>query len=365
MRYLSNYLFTIPLFGEFFRNNYASIKRGYFNLLRNSGIRKGPVVVHWLSTFRCNSNCIYCEASANENAGKELTAAQIMNVIDQLAAMKVKHFFITGGEPMMRADLFDVIQHAKSRGLTVGMITNSILYSKFRHQIRASEFQSIWTSVDGLNETHNRNRGYPNAYGIVLDAIRYYTELQIPLRVVNTMVHPGNYNELRQLFEELKTAGINRWRLALAIPVGRASDDTWALSRAQIENLFEFVTNARSSFDIELSEELGYLGCWDLKTKNSPFMCPSGLSFCVIMPDGHVLPCQVVYDNRYSEGNVLDTPFADIWKFGFEQFRHVELQGECRSCKHRSACSGGCWGRLITEGDCLRSVWDAERYGTI
>jgi len=286
-----------------------------------------------------------------------------MNVIDQLAALKVKHLFITGGEPLMRTDLFDVIQHAKRRELTVGMITNSILYSKFKRQIRESEFQSIWTSVDGVNETHNRNRGYAGAYEIVLDAIRYYTEAKIPLRVVNTMVHPGNYDELPDLFDQLKEAGINRWRLALAIPVGRARDDTWALAPKQIEDLFEFVVASRKSFDIELSEELGYLGCWDLATKNSPFICPSGLSFCVIMPDGHVLPCQVVYDNRYSEGNVLDTPFADIWRRGFKHFRHVKLQGACRECIHRRACSGGCWGQLITEGSCLRSIWDKENYG--
>ena len=117
-------------------------------------------------------------------------------------------------------------------------------------------------------------------------------------------------------------------------------------------------------FDIELSEELGYLGCRDLPTRNTPFICPSGLSFCVIMPDGHVLPCQVVYDNAYSEGNVRDRSFADIWEHGFQRFRKVELEGDCTSCRHRNACGGGCWARLANDsGSCLRGVWDPEHYG--
>jgi radical SAM protein with 4Fe4S-binding SPASM domain len=364
MPYLSTTAFRLPILGNIVQNNYVSLKRHYFNFLRISGLRPGPVVVHWLSTYRCNSNCVYCEASANESNRAELHTDQIKEVINQLATLKVRHFFISGGEPTLRKDLFEVIHHAQKRGLTTGMITNSLLFSKLKRELKAADFKSIWTSVDGLAETHNKNRGYPGAYQIVLDAIRYYTEIKIPLRVVNTMVHPGNYDELPQLYERLKEAGINRWRLALAIPVGRAVDNVWALTPEKIDRLFRFVAAERTHFDIELSEELGYLGCWDIETKNSPFICPSGLSFCVIMPDGHVLPCQVVYDNKYSEGNVLNTPFAQIWKSGFSDFRRTHLTGECTTCLHRRACNGGCWGRRVTEGGCLRSIWDTENYGT-
>ncbi|MBC8391159.1 MAG: radical SAM protein [Deltaproteobacteria bacterium] len=359
----SNYIQRIPVFGRIYKNNYFSWKRSYVNFLRNTGIRPGPIVVHWLTTYRCNSNCIYCEASSNEVDCEELTTEQIKAVLDGLGELEVKHLFITGGEPLLRKDLFDVLEYAKGRQITAGMITNSLLHEKFKHHIKEAGFKSIWTSVDGIEETHNTNRGYPDAYQITLDAIRYYSEINIPLRVVNTLVHPGNYGELPELFEALKEAGINRWRLALAIPVGRGKDDKWALSPEKIEETFRFVTKTRNDFDVELSEELGYLGCWDIKTKNSPFICPSGLTFCVIMPDGNVLPCQVVYDTKYSEGNVKDTSFNEIWKNGFKRFRDARLDGNCSTCIHRKACSGGCWGRMVTEGNCLRSIWDPNNYG--
>lgn len=359
----SNYIQKVPIFGKIYKNNYFVLKRSYINLLRKSGIRPGPLVVHWLATYRCNSNCVYCEASANEPKCEELKTEQIKKVISELGKLKVRRFFVTGGEPLMREDLFEVLDCAKQHGMSLGMITNSLLYAKFKKQIKNAAFQSIWTSVDGLASTHDKNRGHRNAYKITLDAIKYYEDIKIPLRVVNTVVHPANYDELPKLFEELKNAGMSRWRLVFVTPVGRGRQDDWALTSEQIKNVFQFVEEERKNFEIELSEELGYLGCWDTRTRNSPFFCPSGLTFCVIMPEGNILPCQVVYDSKYSEGNIKETSFQEIWKNGFKKFRKVMLEGKCASCPHKKACSGGCWGRIVTEGNCLRRIWDAENYG--
>lgn len=359
----SHYLQRLPIFGALYKRNYFAWKRSYLKLLRTTRLRPGPSVVHWLATYRCNAKCVYCEASANETRCNELSTPEIKSVLDQLGALKVKRFFVTGGEPLVRRDLFDVLDYAKKQGMTVSMITNSLLYERFSTEIEAAGFSSIWTSIDGLEETHDRNRGVPGGFKTALDAIRFYREARIPLRVVNTVVHPGNIVELPELLETLRGAGINRWRLALALPVGRASDDGWALSRKQIEELLDYVEEIRNSFDVELSEELGYLGCKDLTTRNTPFICPAGLNFCVIMPDGHVLPCQVVYDNRFSEGNVRERPFTEIWDHGFKQFRNAELHGVCASCIHRKACSGGCWGRIVAGGGCLRCIWDPVNYG--
>lgn len=359
----SNYIQKVPIFGKIYTNNYFILKRSYINFLRKSGIQPGPLVVHWLATYRCNSNCVYCEASANEPKCKELKTEQMKKVINELGELKVRRFFVTGGEPLMREDLFEILDHAKRHGMSLGMITNSLLYAKFKKQIKNAAFQSIWTSVDGLASTHDKNRGHRNAYRITFDAIKYYADINIPLRVVNTVVHPRNYDELPKLFEELKNAEINRWRLVFVTPIGRGGQDNWALNSEQIRNVFQYVGKERRNFEIELSEELGYLGCWDTRTRNSPFFCPSGLTFCAIMPDGNVLPCQVVYDAKYSEGNIKETSFQEIWKNGFKKFRKVMFEGECVSCLHKKACGGGCWGRMVTEGNCLRRIWDEENYG--
>jgi radical SAM protein with 4Fe4S-binding SPASM domain len=356
----SDYIYKIPILGGAYLRNYFFLKRNYVNVLRKLKIRPGPLLVHWLSTYRCNSHCKYCEASANDVKSDELTTAQIKNVLDDLCSLKTQYFFVTGGEPLIRTDLFDVLDHAKQKGMKIGMITNSLLFYKHGKKIKDIGLDSIYTSVDGLEKTHNKNRGYPNAYDTTLEAIRYYADINIPLRVVNTLVHPGNFEEIPGLFEELKAAGINRWRLALAIPVGRAVEDDWTLPSDKIKAIFSYVAEERKNFDIELSEELGYLGCWDIRTKNSPFICPAGLTFCVIMPDGHILPCQIVYDTKYSEGNIKSTSIKKIWKYGFKNFRYVRLEGECSTCIHRKACSGGCWGKNLAEGKCLKEIWDSQ-----
>jgi len=362
----SRYIQKLPWLGDWYRENYFSMKRFYLNTLRDSGIRPGPSVVHWLCTNRCNQKCVYCEASANQVRTDELTTEEIKAVLDDLGELRVRRFFVTGGEPMMRKDLWEVLAHAKRRGMSIGMISNSTLFERFREEIREAGFASIWTSVDGLPETHDPNRGERGAFETTMDALRYYSEIEIPLRVVNTLVHPGNVDELPVLFERLKDAGMTRWRFAVATSVGRADgEDQWVLPDERIDALFDYVEQSRKDFDIELSEELGYLGRRDLPTRNTPFICPSGLSFCVIMPDGNVLPCQVVYDNRFSEGNVRERSIKEIWANGFQRFRReIELPGLCNSCRHRHACSGGCWARVVNDGrSCLRGIWDPMHYG--
>lgn len=360
---ISASIFKTPVLGQIYQKNFWAIKRSYWKFLRSTGIRPGPYEVQWLTTYRCNSDCAYCEASANEGKGEELTTEQIKSVLDELKILRVKELFISGGEPLLRADLFEVIDYAHKLGLSIAMITNSLLYEKYKEEIKNARIKYIWTSVDGLCRTHDTNRGHPGAYEKTLDAVRYYTQINIPFRVVNTLVHPGNYDELPELFNELKKAGITRWRLALAISVGRAKENKWFLSPDKIQKLFQYVEEIRRDFNVDFSEELGYLGCWDTKLKDFPFICPAGQNYCVILPYGDVLPCQIVYDTKYSEGNIKEKSFKEIWEQGFKRFRSGELEGECRDCIHEKGCQGGCWGRMLLEGKCLRHVWDPKNYG--
>ena len=159
----SHYLQKVPVLGDVYKNNYFAWKRSYLNLLRRSGVRPGPSVVHWLCTYRCNSNCVYCEASANEVACQELDTSEIISVLDDLQALRVNRFFVTGGEPLVRKDLFEVLDAAKRRGMTVSLITNSLLWEKFHEQIHKAELSSIWTSVDERLAATGRMRLRPSS----------------------------------------------------------------------------------------------------------------------------------------------------------------------------------------------------------
>ena len=351
------HLLELPFVGRLIRENYAVCKRTYANATRQTGLRPGPVMVSWVATNRCNANCVYCEARANEGSTEELSTEEIKRVLNQLRRVRTRRFFVIGGEPLMRPDLFDVLQHATNLGFRIGIFTNSILARKFEVEISKAGFDNIWTSIDGLKDTNNRYRRHPLAFELTLDALRFYADIRIPTRVVNTVVHPENFSELPELFAELREAGMNWWRLGIVMPVGRARNQNFSLTADQMNKLFCFATRLRRDFRVTISEEMGYLGCWEDKLRDSPFFCHAGLTFCAIMPDGHVVPCQTDHGSRFSQGNVRKRPFASIWREGFQDFRKVQLKGSCKNCKFRRACSGGCWIGRIGEAQCAKTMF--------
>jgi radical SAM protein with 4Fe4S-binding SPASM domain len=335
---------NIPLLGKIYSNNYCILKHAYHNFLRNSGLRPGPLMVSWVATNHCDSKCVYCEARANEASAQELTTTEIKNVLDQLNAFKVRRFFVIGGEPLMRMDLFEVLAYAKQLGMEIGIFTNSLRFKKYQQEIEAAQLQHIWTSIDGLAQTHDKYRGRQGAYDITMAAVGYYTQLGIPVRVVNTVVHPGNFHEMPALFERIKKSGATWWRLGAVTPVGRAlENEQLYLTPEEIKQLFRFAQECSRHFHVTISEEMGYLGCYEDTLKDGPFYCHAGQTFCAIMPDGNVVPCQTDDAMRYTEGNVREQPFRDIWKNGFKAFRYNTITGECAACEYRGACCGGCW----------------------
>lgn len=334
----------IPMMGSYYKNNYAVLKRRYHNFLRASGLRPGPLMVSWVATNRCDSKCVYCEARANEADPRELTTSEIKGLIDELAQLKVKRFFVIGGEPFMRQDLFDVLSHARQRGMSVGIFTNSLKYGKYKRQLESAGLQNIWTSIDGLADTHDKYRGRRGAWATTMEAMDYYARLGIPVRVVNTVVHPGNVHEMPALFERIKTSGATWWRLGAVIPVGRALDNNeFYLNKEDILSLFHFAEECRQTFNVTITEEMGHIGCFEDTLRDGPFYCHAGQTFCAIMPDGDVVPCQTDDGHRYSEGNIREKSFRDIWQNGFAAFRQVKPPKECGGCEYSHACCGGCW----------------------
>lgn len=142
----TNILKKIPVLGTAYKKNYGVFKHAFHNFLRESGLRTGPLMVSWVATNRCDSKCVYCEARANEADPQELTTAEIKKVLDQLNDLKVRRFFVIGGEPLMRQDLFEVLAYARKFGMEVGIFTNSQRYKKYQQEIQAAGLQHIWTA---------------------------------------------------------------------------------------------------------------------------------------------------------------------------------------------------------------------------
>ena len=326
-----------------------------FNILK-------PEAVYWLTTYDCNFHCNHCEASAGEKKVSELSTNEICDVFTELSEMGIKKIFITGGEPLVRKDTFKVIRHILDLGMGYGIASNGYLVEKFKEEFREMKPYMYFTSIDGLEKTNDKIRGMKGAFRKSFEALEFFKSIGVGARFINTVVVPENIEELQELKKIIIISAANFWRFAIPIPVGRSKDnEKTILNKEQIKYLFDFIEETNKEFDVELTEDAGYLGGMSLKLRSRSFFCGAGLTRCTIMPDGEVFGCQSPYDNMYSEGNIRNKSFKEIWKTGFSRFRNPQCdKEECLTCEYFKSCRGGCWGMRLKEKHCYKDIWEEK-----
>jgi radical SAM protein with 4Fe4S-binding SPASM domain len=349
---------TYPLLKRNYWNYYADYRFKSLTLKRRLNLLR-PYHVQWLTTYHCNFKCIHCEASAGTKKVCELTTDEAFKLIDQLKAAGVKSIMLSGGESLVRKDIFLIIQYILDSGITYSIASNGFLVDTFKEEFRRLKPTLYFTSIDGLEKTNDEIRGVQGAFKKCLEAVTFFESIGVEQRIINTVVLPGNIQQLPELKKFIQDSAATVWRIAIPIPVGRAKDnEKLSLSKEQMKYLFEFIQTAKNELKIELTEDAGYLGCLASELRTTPFFCGAGLTRCSIMPDGEVLGCQIAYDNTFSEGNIRTRSFREIWNQGFLRFREPQFETDCLACKYLHACRGGCWGMRLGNKHCLKEVWD-------
>ena len=357
---LENLCMNLPLVRRYYHNRAAKIKRNTCLLLRRLGLLKPFSFVQWLATYDCNLHCPFCEASAGKAAPNELTTKEVKGLIDDLSKMGVRRFLISGGEPLVRKDLIEVMEYANQRNLQLGLVSNGYLVAEQWDRLKHFNYFLYFTSIDGPPEHHNKMRGGKEAFEKTMKGLELFGALGVPIRMVKTVVHPENLGHLEDLLKILKSSPANRWHLSPVAKVGRAASGKYSLLGKQLRNLADFMKGNEKVMNIDFSESHAYLGCFLGNPIGRPFFCGAGLTRCSIMPDGEVLGCQQVYDRSLSEGNIRNKPFPQIWKEGFSRFRRRDFPVICRGCAHLSGCQAGCWAEMEKQGVCLKSVWEEK-----
>jgi radical SAM protein with 4Fe4S-binding SPASM domain len=339
--------------------NHFSTYNFYWLKLKKSLNLLHPIEVSWLTTYNCNYKCIHCEASAGSSKVLELTTDEAFGLIDELKDMGVKRILLSGGEPLVRKDIFSIIEYILNRGLKYGLQSNGYLVDKFTDEFKKMKPYMFFTSIDGLEQTNDEIRGKKGAFKKSLDSLKFFQSIGVEKRVINTVVLPTNIQELPELKKIIQRSSATLWRLAIPIPAGRANDnEKFSLNKEQLKYLFKFIDDSKKELHVELTEDAGYLGCYALKLRPYRFFCDAGLTYCAIMPDGEVLGCMTAHDNTYSEGNIRITSFSKIWKNGFSRFRDPQIEKECLACTYLHACRGGCWGMRLKNKHCYKEIWD-------
>lgn len=328
---------------------------------------KKPVVV-WNSTRRCNLHCMHCyaDATTKESPG-ELTTEEGLRLIDDVAAFGSPTMLFSGGEPLMRPDVFDLATYASAaRGLRCVLSTNGTLITdRVAEKIRDAGFVYVGISLDGMKATHDKVRGAKGAFEEALAGIRRCRNAGIKVGVRFTL-HAKNVQDLPQILDLLETENIPRFCMYHLAYAGRGSliqrfDLEPSETRNAVAYLFERVKDFHArgigkevlTVDNHADSAYLYLQMREDNPERAAEVIQllrwnggnqSGIAITSIDPLGEVHADQFSW--RYTFGNVKERPFSEIWRdrshprMAVLKERRQHLKGRCGSCRFLDICNG-------------------------
>lgn len=317
-------------------------------------------IIAWEVTRRCNLACVHCRASAKDIPySRELNKAEALNLIRNFNELGRPLVIFTGGEPLLRPDLFELIRAVRENGQKVALSTNGTLISPaVIAEIKALEVSRCSISIDGASSAaHDGFRGVPGAFELALKGVRQFRCADIPVQI-NTTITYENFQELPAIFELCKQLGVAAWHVFLLVPVGRGTV-LQSISPSVYEQALVWIYKQSQTTEIEIKPTCApqYNRLLSQKATGGRVGrgCLGGMGFCFISHTGMVQPCGYLQLNC---GNVREMPLSEIWRNApvFRQIRDVSAySGPCGKCRFRHQC-GGCRARAYAySGDYLSS----------
>jgi radical SAM protein len=326
-----------------------------------------PFTVAWELTRSCALACTHCRAEAQpQRHPDELTTEETRRVTDELAELAPAVLVITGGDPMMRPDLFEIVEYAVGGGLSVSVSpTTTALTTKDRlARLRDLGISMIHISLDGATaETHDRFRGFDGTFDRAKQTLAYLRELEIPIQV-GTTVTRSNVAELPQLAELMEEAGVRMWNLFFLVPTGRGRVDdmvdvetaeaTWRwMAELSEQAPFAVRTTAAPQFRRTMMQRRREQAEGDpLRLTGAGYQlrdAPAGVQtrgvndgkgFMFIDHLGGICPSGFL---QIPGGNVRTDEIANVYRDSplFRSLRDPSaLEGVCGSCQHADLCGG-------------------------
>jgi radical SAM protein with 4Fe4S-binding SPASM domain len=311
------------------------------------------LIVAWEATSACNLSCTYCRASASPQPSKdELSTEEALSFIDQISGLNPM-LIMSGGEPLLRKDIFLLMRHATEKGLRVSLATNgTTLTPELVDEIKASGVRRVSVSLDGASpEVHDSSRGEGTFYRALkgIELLRSKVEFQI-----NMTITRRNLGEVTQMMDLAENLGAKALHLFFLVPTGRGREED-LISAADQEALLRQISEEsakRGDLEVQVTCAPQYARIAGHSRRSGG--CLAGTNFAFVSKRGEVYPCGYL---PLLAGNIRDASFSEIWN-GSEIFRALrkrDLKGKCGSCDFRLRC-GGCRARAFSQtGDFLGS----------
>ncbi|HEX5705924.1 MAG TPA: GDL motif peptide-associated radical SAM/SPASM maturase [Pyrinomonadaceae bacterium] len=346
-----------------------------------------PVHVVWEITLACDLKCQHCGSRAGRRRPDELSTAECLDVVRQLARLGTREVTLIGGEAYMRPDWLEIVREVRAQGMDCTMQTGGLHLNEERVR-RAAEagLQGAGVSVDGLRELHDELRGVKGSFDAALRALSLLRAQGITPSV-NTQISARVIKQLPELCELFVENGAKNWQVQLTVAMGRAADHPELLLQPyQLLELMPLLADLyRRSADggmlLQPGNNVGYFGPYESLWRGSGDErihwpgCNAGQNTMGIEADGTVKGCPSLPTVGYAGGNVRELSMEDIWRatpeLNFNLTRDGgELWGFCRDCYYADSCRGGCtWlshsllGRPGNNPYCHHRALELERRG--
>jgi radical SAM protein with 4Fe4S-binding SPASM domain len=327
-------------------------------------------MLFWETTIRCNLACAHCRRlESNEAGDADLSTVQAEALIEQLADLgrrqpQMPVLVFSGGEPLCRGDLFDLVGRARRQGILVALATNGTLIDSDKAQrIRDSGIARVSVSLDGATpEMHDRMRQIPGAFDQAIEGIRQLREHSVPFQI-NVTLTKQNAPQLQQVYELARTLGTVALHIFMLVPVGcgQVLAATDMLSPSEYERMLRHIHALENAGSLPIKVTCGphyeriKRQLQNESTATNPQSairnpqskgCLAGLGVLFVSHRGDVYPCGYLPVHC---GNILRTTLAQIWDQNKDLARLRDtsvLEGKCGLCGYKQLC-GGCRARAF------------------
>ncbi len=330
-----------------------------------------PRLIAWELTKRCNLKCIHCRAFSPETESQELSKEEIFRILKEIKKVGKPIIILTGGEPLLREDIYEIIGRVLQEGLRPVLASNGTFITReVARKLKKAGIQRVSISLDGSSpEVHDGFRKVPGAFEKALQGIENLKEEGIPFQI-NTTITRSTVEDLPKIYELALKLGAVAHHIFIFVPVGKGKKhQEEGLSPEEYEKILEWFYERKKEKKIELKATCApqYYRIMRQKAKKEGIKiefktfgfdamtrgCLAGTGFCFVSAEGIVQPCGYLEVNC---GDLKKDPFDKIWKESpiFNALRDFsQYKGKCGKCEYIRVC-GGCRARAYeATGDFL------------
>ncbi len=306
--------------------------------------KRQPDLISWNLTSACNLRCPHCYLDAGQAGKHEMTTGECFDLIAEMSALGTGMLILTGGEPLLRRDVFSIAQRASQAGIMVVMGTNGILLDEeLVITLKESGVSGVGISLDSLNpEQHDAFRGVAGCWEKTVRGIRTCIAAGLPV-VLQTTLTASNRGEIPALMDFAHREGAQSFNLYHLVCTGRG-ESLSDVSPQQYEESLIYLVEAQSRYPgMMVRAKCAPHGNRIANQRGLPFLlgagCPAGTSYLRIAPEGDVTPCPYL---PLVAGNVRERSLRLIWEEAtlFAGLRAPQLKGRCGSCEFGEDCIG-------------------------